>query len=77
LSHIPSIGPTDEFLEKLKLDVLRDKCRLALAGYSFRAVAIMAALNLKLIEVANTMLCLKAVEGKIPVEDVLKFIIIP
>jgi len=77
LSHIPSNGPTDEFLEKLKLDVLREKSRLALAGYPFRAATIMAALNLRLIEVANIMLCLKAVDGKISAENALKFIVVP
>jgi len=77
LSHIPSNGPTDEFLEKLKLDVLRDKSRIALAGYPFRAATIMAALNLTLIEVVNIMLCLKAVVGKISAENALKCIVVP
>lgn len=77
LNHIPDNSPVDEFLEKLKLDVLRDKSRLALAGYPFRAATIMAALNLRLIEVANIMLCLKAVEGKISAENALKCIVVP
>jgi len=74
---MPSNGPTDEFLGKLKLDALRDKSRLALAGYPFRAATIMAALNLRLIETANIMLCLKAVGGKISAENALKFIVVP
>jgi len=77
LSDIPSNGPTDEFLDKLKLDALRDKSRLALAGYPFRAATIMAALNLRLIEVANIMLCLTAVEGKTSAESVSNFIVVP
>jgi hypothetical protein len=77
LSSISSNAPTDEFLEKLKLDVLRDKSRLALAGYPFRAATIMAALNLRLIETANIMLCLKAVERKIPAEDASNCIVVP
>jgi len=77
LSHIPSIGPTDESLEKLKLDVLRDKCRLALASYPFRATTIMTALNLRLIEVANITLRLKAVKGKISAQNASKRIVVP
>jgi len=77
LSDIRSNGPTDEFLEKLKLDALRDKSRLALAGYPFRAATIMAASNLKLIEVANIMLCLTVVEGRTSAENVSKFIVVP
>jgi len=77
LSNIPSNGPTGEFLEKLRFDVLRDKSRLALAGYPFRVATIMAALNLKLIETANIMLCLKAIERKIPAENALNCIVVP
>jgi len=77
LSHIPINGPTGEFLDKLKFDVLRDKSRLTLAGYPFRVATIMAALNLKLIETANIMLCLKAVERKIPDENALNCIVVP
>jgi len=70
-------GPTEEFLERLKLNALRNKSRFALAGYPFRSATIMAALNLLLIEIANIMLCLTAVEGKISVENVSKFIVVP
>ena len=75
--HMPGDSPVDEFLEKLKLDALRDKSRLALAGYPFRAATIIAALNLRFIEVANTILCLKAVEGKISAQNALKHIVVP
>jgi len=77
LSDIPGNGLNDEFLEKFKLDALRDRSRLALAGYPFQAATIMAALNLRLIEVANIMLCLKAIERKISTENVSKFIVVP
>jgi len=77
LSCIPVNGSVDEFLEKLKLDVLRDKSRIALAGYPFRAATIVAALNLRFIEVANVILCLEAAEEKISSQNALKHIVVP
>jgi len=77
LSDILGNGLTDEFLEKLKLYALRDKSRIALAGYPLRAATILAALNLRLIEVANIRLCLTAVEGRISAENVSNLIVVP
>lgn len=77
MSDIPGNGLPDEFLEKLKLHALQDKSRIALAGYPLRAATIIAALNPRLIEVANIMLCLTAVEGWISAENVSNLIVVP